>query len=124
MDNVQLIVTAAIIEKENKFLLTKRLAEKHNGNRWEFPGGKVEFGEDPKTCLKREIEEELGIVIEVLEPFEFSSCIYDEYKQIILLGFHCNYVSGEIEKKDIADFVWVSPKEALKLPIEPYTKKQ
>lgn len=56
MEKVQLIVTAAIIEKEGKFLLTKRLAEKHNGNRWEFPGGKIEFGEDPKSCLKREMK--------------------------------------------------------------------
>lgn len=57
------------------------------------------------------IKEELGIMIKVLEPFEVSSFIYDKDKQVILLGFYCSHVSGEIQKKDISDFSWVSPKE-------------
>jgi len=111
MEKYPLLVTAAIIEKEGRFLITQRPEEKHNGGRWEFPGGTVEFGEDLRKCLEREIEEELGIKISAQEPFEYSSHVYDEKKHIVLLGFHCKYVSGEIQKKDIGDFKWVKPEE-------------
>jgi len=57
MDKRQLIVTAAIIEDNGKYLITQRPHEKHLGGKWEFPGGKVEFGEDLRLCLEREIDE-------------------------------------------------------------------
>jgi 8-oxo-dGTP diphosphatase len=107
--NKQIIVTAAIIENEGKFLITQRLKNKHNGLRWEFPGGTLEFGEDPKKCLQREIFEELGIKIEVLNFFEYSSFVYEDKKHIILLGFHCKFISGNIVKKEIEDYAWVLP---------------
>lgn len=54
-------VTAAIIIENNKVLLTRRApGEKHAGW-WEFPGGKVEPGEPPENCLRRELREELEI---------------------------------------------------------------
>ena len=108
MEKRQIIVTAAIIEKDNKFLITQRLENAHNGLRWEFPGGKINFGEDPYSCLEREIREELDIEIKTGSIFEVSSNVYDEVKHVILLGVHCNFVSGEIKKKGINDFVWVT----------------
>ena len=53
------LVTAAVIVKDGKILIARR------GNKWEFPGGKVENGESMEVCLKREIKEELGADIEV-----------------------------------------------------------
>ena len=103
MDKYQSIVTAAIIEDNGKYLITQRSQEKHLGGRWEFPGGTVEFGEDLRSCLEREIDEELGIKIQAEEPFEYSSHVYDEHKQVVLLGFHCVFLSGDIQKKDIAN---------------------
>ena len=111
MDKYQLIVTAAVIEDDGKFLITQRPQDKHNGGRWEFPGGKVNFGEDLRTCLEREINEELGILIKAKKPFEYSSHVYQETRHVVLLGFHCEYISGEIQKKDIADYKWVLPQE-------------
>jgi 8-oxo-dGTP diphosphatase len=111
MTKKQLLVTAAIIEKDNKFLITKRPISKHNGGRWEFPGGKVEFGEDLRTCLEREIKEELGIEIKADEIFEYSSFVYEEKRHVVLVAFHCKYLSGKIQKHDIDDYAWVSPKE-------------
>ncbi|HNS15886.1 MAG TPA: NUDIX domain-containing protein, partial [Syntrophorhabdaceae bacterium] len=57
-------VTAAIIEKDGRVLIAKR-KRAYSGYLWEFPGGKMEEGESLEECLKREIEEELGIEIEV-----------------------------------------------------------
>ncbi|MBR9692391.1 (deoxy)nucleoside triphosphate pyrophosphohydrolase [Candidatus Woesearchaeota archaeon] len=112
-----ILVTAAIIEKDGTYLITQRLDKQHNCGRWEFPGGKVEFGEDPRSCLEREIEEELKIKVRAGALFEYSSHVYDEKKHIILLGIHCDYVSGEIQKHDIADFAWVTPAKMAKYDI-------
>jgi 8-oxo-dGTP diphosphatase len=111
MEKYQLIVTAAIIEKDGKFLITQRPLGRHNGGRWEFPGGTVEFGEDLRMCLKREVYEEMGIDVKVEESFDYSSFVYNEYKNVFLLGFRCKYLSGEIQKKDISDFKWLTPEE-------------
>ncbi len=58
-------VTCAIIEKEGKILLARRAVGQKLAGKWEFPGGKVEDGESPEECLKRELEEEFGIQVEV-----------------------------------------------------------
>lgn len=106
--NFPILVTAAIIEDKGKFLITQRLKNSHNGLRWEFPGGKLDFGEDPIDCLKREIMEELGIKISVGDILEYSSHVYSGEKHIVLLGFKCKYLSGKIKKAGINDFAWVS----------------
>ena len=54
-------VTCAIIEKEGKILIALRAADPKLVGKWEFPGGKLEDGESPEECLKRELEEVLGI---------------------------------------------------------------
>lgn len=98
-----ILVTAAIIEKENKFLITQRPNDgRSNGDRWEFPGGKVESNEDMHDCLKREIMEELGVEIYILE--EFCKSVFEE---IELVAFKCK-MKGEIKNKDIQAYAWVS----------------
>ncbi len=54
-------VVAAIIEREGKILIGRRMAKQSHPLQWEFPGGKVEDGETPAQALARELEEELGI---------------------------------------------------------------
>jgi 8-oxo-dGTP diphosphatase len=54
-------VACALIWRDGQILLSKRHQGAHQGGLWEFPGGKFELGEDPKSCLNRELEEELGI---------------------------------------------------------------
>ncbi|MCF6176806.1 MAG: (deoxy)nucleoside triphosphate pyrophosphohydrolase [Victivallaceae bacterium] len=60
-------VCAAVIRCNGKILLTTRPAGKHLAGMWEFPGGKIELGETPNGCLKREIIEELGIEVMTLD---------------------------------------------------------
>jgi mutator protein MutT len=59
------VVTAAIVERDDCFLVTRRLDGTHLAGTWEFPGGKCEPGETHEACLAREIEEELGVEAQV-----------------------------------------------------------
>jgi 8-oxo-dGTP diphosphatase len=56
----RMIVTAAVIEENGRFLVTRRLEGMHLEGYWEFPGGKCEPGESLDACLRRELREELG----------------------------------------------------------------
>ena len=90
-------------------MITQRPVGSHNGGRWEFPGGKVDFGEDPRDGLEREIDEELGISVKAGgDLLGYSSKVYNDEKHIILLGIYCSFVHGTIKKKAIADFRWVT----------------
>ena len=60
-----IVVTAAVIERDGRFLMTRRVAGTHLAGRWEFPGGKCEPGETHGTALARELDEELGVAAEI-----------------------------------------------------------
>lgn len=104
----QKAVTAAIIKKDDKILITQRKPTQSNPLFWEFVGGTIEYGEDPRDCLKREVKEELDIEVKVGKIFEVSSTINHLNFHIILLGFYCEFVSGKIQKIEINDYKWVT----------------
>jgi mutator protein MutT len=57
----RIVVAAAVVERDDCFLVTRRLDGTHLAGAWEFPGGKCEAGETREECLAREIDEELGV---------------------------------------------------------------
>jgi A/G-specific adenine glycosylase len=75
-----IIVTAAVIEREGKVLIARRPANGLLGGMWEFPGGKLEEGENLEECLIREIREELGTEIVVDESFGIYNHAYTHFK--------------------------------------------
>lgn len=98
-------VTCAIIIKDNLILATQRSASMNLPLKWEFPGGKIESGEDARDCIAREIREELNIgirIIDALPPVEHD---YGKF-QIRLIPFVAAYVSGEIALKEHAQYIW------------------
>ena len=58
-------VTAAIMERNGKIFIAKRSSNSRLPNKWEFPGGKVEVGETPEQCLRRELKEEFDIEVTI-----------------------------------------------------------
>ena len=103
-------VTAAIIRKNGKILITKRPSEGLLGGLWEFPGGKREPGETLEACLRREIEEELDIEIHVGKLFMAVKHAYSHFR-ITLHCFDCTHKSGRVRKLGVADYRWVQPGE-------------
>ena len=82
------IVSAGVLIEGARVLLTRRKAGSHLAGMWEFPGGKVETGEDPKVALRRELEEELGIDVRVGEIVDVAFHRYDEAEKAVLLLFY------------------------------------
>jgi mutator protein MutT len=62
-DKPHVVVTAAVVERDGRFLVARRLAGTHLEGLWEFPGGKCQSGETAEACLEREVREELGVGI-------------------------------------------------------------
>ena len=103
-------VTAAIIEKDGKFLIAKRKKGTHQENKWEFPGGKVESNETLENCLKRELKEEFGIETEIGEFIGDNTFDYGE-KTIRLLAFNARYISGEFQLNAHDEIKWITLEE-------------
>ncbi|MBI2054914.1 MAG: NUDIX domain-containing protein [Candidatus Sungbacteria bacterium] len=81
-------VAAALIQLGDKVLIAERSTGSFKG-RWEFPGGKLESGETPGACLRREIREELGIELPPLELFSTWTYEYGELQRFRFFGFWC-----------------------------------
>lgn len=112
------IVTAAVIWRSGKVLLTRRAGGgKHEGF-WEFPGGKVEQGESLKDCLERELLEELGVKSDVGDVLCMSEFEYD-HGAIKLVALETRLVSSEFNLKDHDRIEWVSPKDLLDYQLLP-----
>jgi 8-oxo-dGTP diphosphatase len=107
-------VTCAIIYHKDKILAVKRPKHKHQGGKWEFPGGKIEPDETPADCIVREIMEELSVEIEITRQLtEIRHCYPD--KEIVLIPFLCEIKSGEIILKEHEDAVWIKKDEITNL---------
>ncbi len=109
------LVTAAIIQKGDKFLITQRKdSSSFEAGKWEFPGGKVEFLEHPEQSLHREILEELNIKIKIHGIFEVASHVYGKDHHVVVLAFLATFHSGELKNIDVQDSRWVSLEELKK----------
>jgi 8-oxo-dGTP diphosphatase len=107
-----ILVTCAIIEKAGLVLVTQRSEKMALALKWEFPGGKLEDGESHEACLLREIMEELNIQIKIVEPLKPNTHQYPNGKEIQLVPFICEYMSGDLQLSEHADYKWLK-KEAL-----------
>lgn len=103
------IVAAGVLVEHDTVLLSRRKAGTHLEGKWEFPGGKVEPGEDPRAALARELEEELGIRVRVGEIVDVTFHRYEEAdKAVLLLFFECEREAGSPEPSaiDVAEIMW------------------
>ena len=108
-------VTCAIIEHNNKVLITQRSEKMALPLKWEFPGGKIEMNETAEACLIREILEELDINIKIKKQLNSNTHEYSETKIIKLIPFICQLVSGEIKLTEHANFLWLNKSELINL---------
>ncbi len=104
-----IVVAAAVIIEAGRVLLTQRKSGTHLAGAWEFPGGKVEAGEDPREALVRELREELGIETAAGDVVDVTFHRYEEdQKAVLLLFFEASRTAASPAPRaiDVAAFKW------------------
>lgn len=103
-------VVAALIWKENRFLICQRPENKTRALLWEFAGGKAEAGETPEQALVRECREELGITVRPTGIFAQVIHVYSDIT-IHLTVFESVIEDGVLQKLEHLSFRWITPEE-------------
>jgi 8-oxo-dGTP diphosphatase len=103
-------VTAAILARDNRVLIARRRPGSHQANRWEFPGGKIEPGEGPPECLRRELREEFDIEVTVGEYLGSHRHRYD-FGVIELMAYRVQWQGRHMILRDHVAVRWAAADE-------------
>ena len=117
-----LVVAADLVGPDDRHLLHRRPLGKQHGGLWEYPGGKVEPGEDTRSALARELAEELGIAVlpSHLAPLQFADTAREiNGSPIALLLYRCRQWAGIPEALEGGVVQWFTPSQMLALPMPP-----
>lgn len=104
-------VVAALIQKDGKLLVCQRTRHQTMPLKWEFPGGKIEEGEQPRDALRRELEEELGIHAKIGEEIARIRHEYPGGGAVELRFYRVREYQAEIENRIFKDIRWALPSE-------------
>jgi len=104
-------VVAALIVENGKLLICQRTRHQTMPMKWEFPGGKIEEGEQPREAMRRELEEELGIQAAVGDEIIRFQHDYPNGGSVELRFFVVREYTGHLENRIFNDMQWVEPKE-------------
>lgn len=115
-----LVVACALVDADGRVLLAERPAGKSLAGLWEFPGGKVETGENPEETLIRELREELGIETRTacLAPLTFASHAYDSFHLLMPL-YVCRRFDGIAVGREGQRLKWVRARDLRSHPMPP-----
>ena len=116
-----IVVTAAVIERDDRFLVTCRQAGVHLEGYWEFPGGKCEAGESLAACLQRELREELDVDTRVGD--EVLTTTHEYPDRLVRLHFFRCELQGEPAPALGQDMRWVTRAELATLAFPPADKE-
>lgn len=108
-------VVAALILKDKQILACQRTRHQVMPLKWEFPGGKIEDGEQPRDAMRRELEEELGIQAVVGDEVARIVHQYPGGGSVELRFFDVRSYHGEIENRIFREIRWVDRSELIKL---------
>lgn len=105
-----LVAACALVDPDGRVLISKRPQGKSMAGLWEFPGGKVETGENPEQALIRELREELGIDVTsaCLAPLTFASHAYETFHLLMPL-YVCRRWEGVARPLEGQELAWVKP---------------
>ena len=112
---IVIVAACALLDREGAVLIARRPEGRPLAGLWEFPGGKVEAGEEPEEALIRELHEELGIDIAKrdLTPLTFASHAYPDF-HLLMPVYLCRRWQGSMAAHEGQELLWVKP-DALRL---------
>jgi 8-oxo-dGTP diphosphatase len=117
---VVLVAACALVDADRRVLIAERPQGRSMAGLWEFPGGKVEAGERPEQSLIRELNEELGIVVNeaCLAPLTFASHAYPDFHLLMPL-YVCRRWDGIVTPQEGQRLAWVRPERLRDYPMPP-----
>ena len=117
---ILLVVAVALLDVDNRVLLSRRPEGKHMAGLWEFPGGKVHDGETPEAALIREMKEELAIdtAESCLAPLTFASHEYEDFHLLMPL-YVCRKWKGIVTPAEGQELKWVRKQALTDYPMPP-----
>jgi len=104
-------VVAALIQKDGKLLVCQRTRHQTMPLKWEFPGGKIEDGEQPRDALRRELEEEIGVLATIGDEVARIRHEYPNRSMVELRFFLVREYEGEVENRIFRDIQWAAPQD-------------
>ena len=108
-------VLAAVIRRQDRFLLCRRARHKRHGGLWEFPGGKLHAGEPPAAACAREIKEEVNLAVKIERPLAQVRHAYSHFR-VHLHVFCCRFVSGRVRRRGPAAHRWIRIEDIDRFP--------
>jgi nucleoside triphosphatase len=119
-------VGALIVDKQGKILLVKS----HKWfDKYTLPGGHIEIGENMVDAVKREVKEEVGLDVEVVEMLLLQEAIFApefyKKKHFVFIDFYCRSKDEQVklDQEEIQDYIWVYPGAAYNLKLDSFTRK-
>jgi 8-oxo-dGTP diphosphatase len=103
-------VVAAMVAVDGRYLITQRRSTAVLPNLWEFPGGRVEPGETDASALKREINERLGVRVEVGQMISYVCHPYEHYAVDLYL-YECRLLTRDLSARGVQAFRWIGSEE-------------
>jgi len=103
------VAAALIVQHDGRLLICQRTKHQPMPLKWEFPGGKIEQGEQPTDALRRELDEELGIQARIGDELVRLKHTYRNGGAVELRFFLVQEFSGELENRIFKDVRWVAP---------------
>ena len=115
-----LVAACALVDSDGRVLIAQRPQGKAMAGLWEFPGGKIEQGEQPEHSLIRELKEELGIVVkeQCVAPLTFASHLYPDFHLLMPL-YVCRRWEGIVQAREGQKLKWVRVNELRSYPMPP-----
>ena len=115
------LVVAGLVVRNGLVLITQRTAAQAMPHKWEFPGGKVEAGEEPVAALVRELREELAIDVSVGRVWDVLFHAYPTF-DLVMIVYPCRLTAGDPAPVEVAAFEWVVPAQLREWDVLPADK--
>ena len=116
------MVVVGVVRKGNKILISKRKENGLLGGLWEFPGGKIQKGEDAKKCVIRKVNEKVGVCVRPGRLLKQIKHAYSHFS-ITLDAYHCDYVGGSPGALGCDNWQWILPQQIADLPFSKVNHK-
>ena len=113
MENRVINASKGLILREGKVLILRRSLYDHTfAGTWEFPGGKLEFGEKLEDCLCREVREETGLEVEVECLLYANTFLTHPWRQVVVVTYLCRPEEGEVRlSEEHTEYLWATAQE-------------